>query len=340
MPAQKPYSHIYNQGAQNSLIFREQEDYKTFISYLREYLSPPQSKDTLKKEFTINGRTYKGTPHQPKNYYNKVELIVYSLTPDHFHLVLRETTAGSQSRLLRSLCTRYGMYFNKKYARKGSLFDGPYKSANIESLNHLPALARHIYTHDGAKSDLAYEYSSYAEYIGTRSTPWVKPQAILDNVGNFKEYMGGATSDAESNQFLKNITLNTPRLERITAREPDPQSFQGQPLKPKAKRRSIVPEFIFTTAGLYILLFGVGFRNVLAAKTASVATIHPITVVSVPPLNIPTNSETPIPEVAGEQDSTHTETASESADVKELEQIIEESSVDYVKEINGLTITQ
>src|SRR3989344_5108021 len=87
--------HVYNKGIENRNIFVEEADYQVFINYLQDYLCAPKAPENTTTEFTVKGRTYKGVPHQPKNYLNKVELIAYSLKPDHFHLVLHQKTQKS-----------------------------------------------------------------------------------------------------------------------------------------------------------------------------------------------------------------------------------------------------
>ena len=119
------YFHIYNKGVEEKIIFSDGEDYRVFLRFLEEYLTTPQDPENTKKTFQIHGRTFRGTPHQPKNYFNAVELVAYSLMPNHFHLALSQVTKGSVENFIRSLCTRYSIYFNKKYTHSGPLFAGP-----------------------------------------------------------------------------------------------------------------------------------------------------------------------------------------------------------------------
>ena len=39
------YYHIYNRGVEKRLIFLDDQDYKTFLSYLKFYLTDPKSVD-------------------------------------------------------------------------------------------------------------------------------------------------------------------------------------------------------------------------------------------------------------------------------------------------------
>jgi len=60
------YSHIYNKGVEQRVIFNDREDYETFLGYLKEYLTPPRDPESIKKAFEVKGRTFRGTPHSFK----------------------------------------------------------------------------------------------------------------------------------------------------------------------------------------------------------------------------------------------------------------------------------
>ena len=90
---------------------------------------------------------------------------------------------------MRALINSYVHYFNKKYERVGSLFQGIYKAVLIEEENYLLHLSRYIHLNPfeveprsglNLANKLAnYSYSSYEEYLGKRATKWVHPEEIL-----------------------------------------------------------------------------------------------------------------------------------------------------------------
>lgn len=175
------YSHIYNKGIEGKDIFLDESDYQTFLSYLKDYLSPSNETLKFKKSFKIKGRTFEGVPHLPKNYFNKIDLVAYSLTPNHFHLILHQKEAGSIQTFIRSLCTRYSMYFNKKYRRSGSLFAGPYKSAYIKNIEQLTTLANFIHSCQDGYNE---KYSSHHEHLGMRESSWINTSVVKGYKGN------------------------------------------------------------------------------------------------------------------------------------------------------------
>src|SRR3989338_5483185 len=65
--------------------------------------------------------------------------------PNHFHLLLKEIEMGGISQFMGKLSTAYSMYFNKKYERTGSLFEGRFKSSRIANDNYLHYLFAYIH---------------------------------------------------------------------------------------------------------------------------------------------------------------------------------------------------
>src|SRR3990167_6295449 len=257
------YYHIYNRGVEGRVIFNGEDDYNVFIGFLEDYLSPPKDPDSVKKVFKINGRSFRGTPHQPKNYFNDLELIAYSLNPNHFHLILHQKTLGSQEKFLRSLCTRYSMYFNKRYQRSGSLFEGPYRSIPIKgNKNFLPYLTRFLHHTEG--------YSSYPEYLGKRSTPWVKSQVILSlfkmNADGYKYFMEEHKYDQKEKDFIGGIIFNND-TECLESR--DLASSGDLHLNPGLKSRPKVFGFMAASILALLLLTTLGIRNIQISAVRS-----------------------------------------------------------------------
>ncbi|MBI2103841.1 transposase [Candidatus Woesebacteria bacterium] len=174
------YYHIYNRGVEKRIIFQDTQDYKVFLKYLKESLSPLPDPKNLEKNFTLQGTSFKGVPRQPKNFYRKIELHSFCLMPNHFHLLIKQIEKGSMQGLMRSLLTRYSTYFNKKYKRVGPLFQGRYKAVLVNNEEYLLHLTRYIHLNptEYTKNIVSW-YSSYADYLSLRKTKWVKPKFVL-----------------------------------------------------------------------------------------------------------------------------------------------------------------
>lgn len=174
--------HIYNRGVEKRVIFQDEQDYKVFLSYLKEYLSATEIK---RKTFTLQGSTFKGIERQPNNYKLKIELLTYCLMPNHFHLVIKQLDGISMKFFMKSISTRYSMYFNKKYKKVGPLFQGKYKAVLVADESYLLHLTRYIHINPSEYfSNLVDAYSSYADYLHLRKTEWLNTNLILSHFEN------------------------------------------------------------------------------------------------------------------------------------------------------------
>src|SRR3989344_3327786 len=120
------YYHIYNRGVEKRIIFLDQQDYNVFLSYLKEYLTKRNEKELQEKltDASIPWIEKDKILRQLRlnNFYNELVLLAYCLMPNHFHFFVKQKSPGTIDKFMNSLCTRYTMYFNKKYKRVGSLY--------------------------------------------------------------------------------------------------------------------------------------------------------------------------------------------------------------------------
>lgn len=287
-------SHIYNRGVGRKVIFNDKQDYEVFLNYLRDYLTAPQDSENIKKDFTVNGRVFRGTPHQPKNYFNKIELVAYSLMPNHFHLVLHQATKGSIEKFTKSLSIRYSIYFNKKYQRTGTLFEGPYKSIHIEDVSRLPYLIRFL--HRGSIC------SSSPEYLGTRATSWVKPGTVLSffdkTMGSYKDFTERDDTDQKDKAALEGITFESQgqHIETNDTLRDNDMPLVDRDTKPTPN----VPAFLAVSISVFLLLVGFGVKNIKASENNSPELVSiPLMLSKISDIN--KTIATPIPLVLSEQ---------------------------------------
>lgn len=174
------YYHIYNRGVAKNKIFLDDKDYKTFLFYLKFYLTLElHDKD-------LQGRTLKVPPSKiPNNFTDEIKLVAYCLMPNHYHFLIYQKRKDMIQHFMRSLGTKYSMYFNRRYERVGPLFQGKYKGVLVDSEEQFIYLSKYIHQNPieilPAGSDLeGYKYSSYLNYLGVINQTWVKPRDILD----------------------------------------------------------------------------------------------------------------------------------------------------------------
>ena len=181
------YYHIYNRGVEKRLIFLEEADFKTFLGYMRLYLSPPNLQGQALKDEA--GKTIPPS-HVPNNFAGEIELLAYCLMPNHFHLFIKQNSDRGIAKFMQSLVQRYVMYFNRKYTRIGTLFQGKYKTVLVTNENQFTYITKYIHRNPlklslsppsgpGPEGLREYKYSSYGNYLGLFKQNWVKTEDIL-----------------------------------------------------------------------------------------------------------------------------------------------------------------
>lgn len=178
------YYHIFNRGVEKRDIFLDEQDYKVFLGYMKFYLEYPSLQGQALKD--TEGKTISPS-REPKNYSSQIELLAYCLMPNHFHLLIKQSTDRGIAEFMQSLTLKYVLYFNKKYKRVGGLFQSRYKSVLIESEEHFVYISKYIHrnpidllpSRPGLEGICEYKYSSCGNYVGLFSQNWVKTQEIL-----------------------------------------------------------------------------------------------------------------------------------------------------------------
>jgi putative transposase len=163
------YYHVYNRGNNKQTIFHRESDYDRFIKLL--YACNNDERFVM-RELDENS-VYATERKKPLVYIG-----AYCLMPNHFHVLLSPAVDDGIPKFMLKLGTGYASYFNKKYERTGSLFEGPYKARYAESDRYLKYLFSYIHLNpfrgsgNEVKSNLGlkelqnFSYSSLPDYLG------------------------------------------------------------------------------------------------------------------------------------------------------------------------------
>jgi putative transposase len=157
------YYHIYNRGAHQSDIFRNDADYVFLLKKL--------------KELTAG--------------YN-ISVIAYCLMSNHYHFLLRQDGEIEISSFMQALFNSYSKAFNTKYQHSGTLFEGPYKAIAVDTGPYLLHLCRYIHRNPLEASMVVkpeqWHYSNYLEFIGLRQGTLVDTEFVQVNFGAPETY--------------------------------------------------------------------------------------------------------------------------------------------------------
>lgn len=74
-----------------------------------------------------------------------VEIYCYTLMPNHFHFILKEISEKGISLFFQKILSQYSNYFNKKYNRRGPLFESRFKDKLIDTDQYFDYLVEYIW---------------------------------------------------------------------------------------------------------------------------------------------------------------------------------------------------
>lgn len=151
--------HVIQKGNDRQIIFRDEEDHGAFLKWVRE----------AARQF-------------------KVAVHAYVLMPDHFHFLVTPSDATGLGRMMQWIGRHYVPYFNRKYLRSGTLWEGRYKATVIESQRYFMLCSRYIELNP-VRTRLVddpadYEWSSCKHHIGVRSDPLITDHEMFWALGN------------------------------------------------------------------------------------------------------------------------------------------------------------
>ncbi len=148
--------HVMGRGIDGYSIYREDGDREDFLGRLQTLLAE-----------------------------TKTKCYAWALIPNHFHLLLK-TGKEPLSGLMRRLLTGYSVGFNKRYNRKGHLFQNRYRSILCQEDAYLLELVRYIHLNPiraGIINDMKdldqYPYCGHSALMGNISRPWQDTEWVL-----------------------------------------------------------------------------------------------------------------------------------------------------------------
>lgn len=212
--------HALNRGVEGRNLFQDEKDYARFVHDLYEF-NDKRPVNNLSYRFDIKGF---GNPYFLEDEREKiVDLHGWCLMKNHYHLLLSEREEGGLSLFLRKLNVGYANYFNERYERKGTLFQGKTKKIHITNTPHLLYILHYIHLNpldylNGAhnwrvrskqgikNAEKAldhlekYRWSSYLDYARKRNFPSILTTAFFNELledypADLETYLQGAEAD-------------------------------------------------------------------------------------------------------------------------------------------------
>ncbi len=155
----------------------------------------------------------------------KLYILSFALMLNHMHLLIKFKEAN-MSIYMKNLFERYAKYFNKKYARVGTLFQGRYKQILVNDSIHFLYLPFYIHFNpldlsypEWRENKISnpekaiqflksYRWSSHLDYLGIKNFPSVLNMGLLvDVLGKNEDYKKLVSSYMKDIQIDEEVTL-------------------------------------------------------------------------------------------------------------------------------------
>ncbi len=204
------YYHIFNKGIDKKEIFINQKDLDRFFQSMSEF-----------NTITPIGGIYAASFHKNSPLRNSVSkstelvnFICYCLNPNHFHFMIQQILNRGIEKFMHRLGLGYSKYFNKKYERGGSLFQGPFKAIHINSDAYLLHLSAYINLNNKVHmiGNAPYK-SSWEEYLkGTKKTDggFCEKEIIMGqfkNIDKYKDFAKESLNNIQKRKELEKLLL-------------------------------------------------------------------------------------------------------------------------------------
>jgi putative transposase len=203
------YVHVYNRGNRKQAIVRDTKDCWRFLQMLY-YFNSSYSLPNLSREIHDLWKSdFHGQFLWPEEWPAKepiVKVLNYSLSTDHFHLLLKEVREGGITMFMRKIGTGMTNYSNIKYHETGRLFQGAYKARLVNNDTYLKYLSVYIQVknpfelypgglkkaagefNDAFDFAVSYPFCSLADYAGNRKSPIIDKDILGELFPTGKSY--------------------------------------------------------------------------------------------------------------------------------------------------------
>lgn len=203
--AKDNYYHVFNRGIESKKIFKEEKDYRIFLYYMFVYLSSPNKIQASYPQIPINLQT--------RNLNRELSLLAYCLMPNHFHFLFKQLSSDAISKFMKQLINAYTLYFNNKYNRIGSLFQGRFKAVLIGKDEVLLHISRYIHLNPlvaKVTDDIEnYQWSSLKDYLSGVEESLCKKEIILGYFPKLESYKNFTLDQVEYAKSLNKIKHQT-----------------------------------------------------------------------------------------------------------------------------------
>ncbi len=139
--------HIVLRGIDDNLIFKDINDYYRGIFSIYEFNTTKPV--TIQYRRKVRVHLKQKLDRDPVSVIDErdglVEVLVFCFMPNHIHLLLRQLKNEGITKFMSKVGAGYGGYFNRKYSRKGYVFQNRFSAVHIKDDNQLKTVFVYIH---------------------------------------------------------------------------------------------------------------------------------------------------------------------------------------------------
>ena len=222
------YYHVFNRGTDKRIIFHDKEDVEYFLSRLDDFNNNHPvggvKIQNIQKRCNVRSKASDKKASDKKNG-QLVRIIAYCLLPNHFHLLLKQSSEDGVTKFMQRVGTSYAKYYNKKYARNGSLFQGKFKAKELKGAGSLEMLSVYVnlnYKHHRIDPSKVNVVSSLDEYVNLKI---IKDNNLCDK----KEVINviGGNTNNKKKAYIKYSKMQSRYFIKNKGKEVSSVKFEG-----------------------------------------------------------------------------------------------------------------
>lgn len=210
------YYHVFNRGVAKQITFVNKSDYERAMLALEYYrFTNPPLKLSKFKDLSTEDKSKIELELRHKND-RLVDILSFVIMPNHFHFLLKQNVDGGISKYVGQFTNSYTRYFNTKNNRVGPMFQGAFKSVQVESSEQLIHLSRYIHLNPyvsslASKVELStYPWSSLPAYLG-RENNFIDLEPVQSQFRgkfNYKDFVFNHSDYARELKTVKHLTID------------------------------------------------------------------------------------------------------------------------------------
>jgi putative transposase len=215
--------HLLQRGNNRQAVFLDDDDRRHYLDHLREATR-------------LHG----------------VQVHAYVLMPNHVHLLVTPSTDDGLARAMQTLGRRYVTQFNQRHGRSGTLWEGRFRTALIESPAHFLDALVYVEQHPvraGLVEHAAdHAWSSAPHHLGLRRDPliaehrdfWALGNTPFDREAVVRQALAQGLPARTLDLLGRHAHSGWPLVGERWAREL--AEAHGRPVRPRPRGRPVVPK--------------------------------------------------------------------------------------------------